>query len=322
MDLSPEGVDRAWDLAYASNVAYDFLADALEPKFFVRKDRLKITAKELLADIAIDTHNHSAGERRDMFRRMVDFTSDYAHMEHSPFTSTPEHGDPAEISTEPEVENDGSAAAKVIELALYRKSHKVETVEEETPNEDEDDEPLMATGKPVWEVEQRTQDMVDAFKKELDDLHQRHGTDKKIQSAAKKHLSRTTKFYMQKGGIKLEMEVRNREVATADERLQLLLWVGQANGPRQALLKNTPAKRMDYIQEMMNAGKLDTETHLDSQQLGELIDRAVEDELLVNGHEFEDDPKLTRKGMQYILKAKIEDIKGEKQRQQAGKRWK
>lgn len=147
--------------------------------------------------------------------------------------------------------------------------------------------------------------LIETMASSLDDLHESYNPTNRNAGEARQYLAKQTTLHMKKGGDEFKIKVRNGDIIKLDERLQLLIWIGQVNGPRQAPFYDTARKRMMFVHKMINEGKLDPNDHIDAGRLWELVDELAEEGLVYQDEP--DDPKLSGKGLMRLKDSGLKD---------------
>lgn len=155
-----------------------------------------------------------------------------------------------------------------------------------------------AVTKSGEELADVTQGIIDGMRAELGSIHSGYAPKKTAEKQSRSWLSKRTEVHIKKGEEELRKPLNNSDIAGLDEVMQVVVWVGQANGPRQAPFKRTPDDRVRYVIEMINLGKPEADDRLNVDQVWELVDMAAEEGLVMG--EDADDPKITPKGLDAV----------------------
>lgn len=148
-----------------------------------------------------------------------------------------------------------------------------------------------------------TASLTEKMSEDLDYIHNQYRYSSSEITRKKEFLAKTTVIHLQTGEGPYRREIRNRFIAQQDELDQIVVWAGQAAGPRHSARLKNAGDRMGFVMSMINSGCLDENEMLDTDQLWEQVDEAVRLGLLTNT----DDPRITGHGLEHIQALLAED---------------
>ncbi len=150
------------------------------------------------------------------------------------------------------------------------------------------------------EMAERTETLIDEMRinlrgtGETDEIARAEAQKREAQK--REFMAKSTVVHVKHGVKELKKTTRHRFILGQEESDQVVLWLGQASGPRQAPHRQSADDRINFACKMINLGRLDEKMEIDDAAVWDHVQEAVEQGLITDA----EDPELTAQGFQYV----------------------